>query len=50
MSADQEYKEFYITSANYLMNKEQLELYPLLGSLFRVKIPFKEILPIKIKN
>ncbi|WP_223549646.1 SMP-30/gluconolactonase/LRE family protein [Aestuariivivens sp. NBU2969] len=42
--------ELYITSASYSMSKEQLEEYPLSGSLFKVKVPFKGILPNKMKD
>lgn len=41
--------ELYITTANYSMNKEQLEKYPLSGSLFKAKVPFKGVLPTKMK-
>lgn len=41
--------ELYITSASYLMEKEQLEKYPLSGSLFRADVPFKGVLPNKMK-
>lgn len=41
--------ELYITTANYSMSKEQLEKYPLSGSLFKAKVPFKGVLPNKMK-
>lgn len=41
--------ELYITSASYLMEKEELEKYPLSGSLFRADVPFKGVLPNKMK-
>ena len=42
--------ELYITSANYLMDEEQLEQYPLSGCLFKAKVPFKGVLPTKMKD
>lgn len=42
--------ELYITTASHRMDKEELEKYPLSGSLFRVKVPFKGVLPYKMKN
>lgn len=41
--------ELYITTASYLMNKAQLKKYPLSGSLFKVNLPFKGILPYEMK-
>jgi sugar lactone lactonase YvrE len=41
--------ELYITTAAYLMDKEALEKYPLSGSLFKAKLPFKGVLPYKMK-
>ncbi|MCU7552220.1 SMP-30/gluconolactonase/LRE family protein [Chitinophagaceae bacterium LB-8] len=41
--------ELYITTANYLMDEEALEKYPLSGSLFKAKLPFKGVLPYKMK-
>lgn len=42
--------ELYITTANYAMDKDQLEKYPLSGSLFKAKVPFKGVLSTKMKN
>lgn len=42
--------ELYITTACYQMNSEVLEKYPLSGSLFHVKVPFKGVLPTKMKD
>ena len=42
--------ELYITTASYQMNSEELEKYPLSGSLFHVKVPFKGVLPTKMKG
>lgn len=42
--------ELYITTASYLMDREELEKYPLSGSLFHVKVPFKGVLPTKMKD
>ncbi len=40
--------ELYITTANYLMDEEALKEYPLSGSLFKAKLPFKGMLPYKM--
>ena len=40
--------ELYITTACYEMNEEQLAAYPYSGSLFKVKVPFKGVLPNKM--
>jgi len=41
--------ELYITTANYLMDEEALKKYPLSGSLFRAKLPYKGVAPFKMK-
>jgi len=41
--------QLYITTASYLMEKDQLETYPLSGSLFTASVPFKGVLPNKMK-
>jgi len=41
--------ELYITTANYLMNEEALKKYPLSGSLFKAKVPFKGVAAYKMK-
>ena len=33
-----------------MMNKEQLAAHPYSGSLFKVKVPFKGVLPNKMVN
>ena len=40
--------ELFITTACRMMNDEQLEAYPCSGSLFKVKVPFKGVLPNKM--
>lgn len=42
--------ELYITTASYLMNAEQLEKHPFSGALFKAKVPFKGVLPYKMKD
>lgn len=41
--------ELYITTARDEMNNEQLAAFPYSGSLFKVKVPFKGVLPYKMK-
>jgi sugar lactone lactonase YvrE len=40
--------DLYITSASYNMGKKALEQFPYSGSLFKVKVPFKGVLPHKM--
>lgn len=42
--------ELYITTASYLMEKAQLEKFPLSGSLFKAKVPFIGRLSYKMNN
>ncbi len=42
--------ELYITTACYLMDADQLDQYPLSGSLFKVKLPYKGVLPYKMND
>jgi len=42
--------ELYITSASYLMSPDELKRYPYAGSLFKAKVPFKGVLPYKMKD
>ncbi len=42
--------ELYITSSSYSMGPEELEKYPDSGSLFKAKVPFKGLLPYKMKD
>lgn len=41
--------ELYITTAHYLMNEEALKKYPLSGSLFKAKVPYKGVMAYKMK-
>lgn len=42
--------ELYITTARHAMDNKALEKYPLSGSLFRAKVPFKGVAPYKMKD
>jgi sugar lactone lactonase YvrE len=42
--------ELYITTACHMMSADQLEAHPHSGSLFKVKVPFKGVLPYKMRS